>query len=514
MKCLLFICFIFINSQVFGLSTTIFLYDPYKIIKGLEPNDRPYMVRISLGGKKVFLDSFLKQAKNLLHQSDHANPTFINEIIKIAREKARLLCDQLSIRDIQACLVDANAILLDTQNQWIRDQSLRILYPEEHYLIGELPPSITSEAFHQISSASSCPHVCSHTSIAHTLLYGNTSEYNQMFHLASMASPLCLRLAIATIKKMLDPYISIHERYPEIEQTQQDLLVEHKLRQDIYEIQNRVLKLIREVDLNFVEMAEVQLREYRYWDLTLEIQKLISSLSIPKQCSDYEVQETRFICGFLNRSRMYQYAIRKDSRNHHTAFVAMRFLPGRWYDGDIPHDQLHAHYLRKVRRCMNQAYSQIKGLNEQKLRISIENAQTTSLNIQKHDIYIQAHNTLLDALNYQSDIDCPSIFHEVLHLLGLVDDYSGFTRSSTYDCRIPQEDSIMANTHDLWQKNFSSSNRRQFSLLTTTQINAIVYGHCSTREDVRLLRQRSELAYQTSQNHPECLRRKARWQQK
>ena len=115
------------------------------------------------------------------------------------------------------------------------------------------------------------------------------------------------------------------------------------------------------------------------------------------------------------------------------------------------------------------------------------------------------------AQNYPSNInDCKTIIHEVLHLLGLADEYQGTNAYSFpfYDyslkCSMWQDNSIMNNSRDRWNNVFNSG--IEDSLLDPTHFNVILYKGCSKRVDVRLYNE-CELLGQTT-THYSCREKK------
>ena len=69
-----------------------------------------------------------------------------------------------------------------------------------------------------------------------------------------------------------------------------------------------------------------------------------------------------------------------------------------------------------------------------------------------------------------------------------------------YNCRVTQSNSIMV-LH--WQRFTNVANGKDHSLLDPVHFNAILYGNCPSRDDIKLYRQCSSLSYMTRYNGTE-----------
>ena len=137
---------------------------------------------------------------------------------------------------------------------------------------------------------------------------------------------------------------------------------------------------------------------------------------------------------------------------------------------------------------------------------------------------------------YESDIDCPTVTHEVLHLAGLCDEYkekqigyyvntqTGQVRGDkvqskdissnsdsydfklAYDCRVIHSNSIMANQHERWDNVFDKG--QNSSLLSSGQFNKLLYGTCEAKN--KLFNECQALAYKSSVKEPDCMAQKAK----
>ena len=215
------------------------------------------------------------------------------------------------------------------------------------------------------------------------------------------------------------------------------------------------------------------------------------------------------------------------------------------FDSASYQNQVHNLHMQKITECIDRANVKMLGPNGEQLNIVITDGKKDTCT-PKH--YIQIHRYLdrANSANYPEDIDCPTMAHEVLHNAGLVDEYKerwdgqyvfinngevitaeninnepsevepvpGPPPARVFllddNCRVTQDGSIMSNQVDRWNMTFPGpmgiggpigsklSDLIEDSLIDPTHFNAILYGNCEKREDVRIYRQCSTLAYMTS----------------
>ena len=226
--------------------------------------------------------------------------------------------------------------------------------------------------------------------------------------------------------------------------------------------------------------------------LTSQISLFKRDLEDHQSCGDYAIGEER-----IKSSQGYGgggYTIKRESNDDYTAFLFIEFVPDAFYDNEdqVPRDQVQNHYRQRVQSCIDRASPYLKGPNGQKLNIVIQTPNTNSC-VPKNTITIWnalwEGRTNAQANNYPSNInDCRLITHEILHLLGLSDEYQGTSTYTSYyslgECSMREENSIMNNTTDRWANVFDS--KTEGSLLDPTHFNVILHRGCSKRDDVRL----------------------------
>ena len=113
--------------------------------------------------------------------------------------------------------------------------------------------------------------------------------------------------------------------------------------------------------------------------------------------------------------------------NSYSIPLVLSFYPTEDYSGSVSQDEVPEYYMNKVRTCMDQANQKLLGPNGEKLKINIQALTKQNEDDCNRDnaigIAIGPPDFRSNTGKYGSDIDCPTITHEVLHLLGLCDEY-------------------------------------------------------------------------------------------
>ena len=288
----------------------------------------------------------------------------------------------------------------------------------------------------------------------------------------------------------------------------------YQLQNDYKIIQERISSLthfIREDETPLVSRSSTQLEDIANNNsLTSQISLFKRDLEDHQSCRDYAIGEER-----IKSSTGYGgggYTIKRESNDNYTASLFIEFVPSVFYDNeDVPRrDQVQNHYRQMAQSCIDQANPYLKGPHGQKLNIVIRTPNANTC-VPKNTITIW--NTWMNddeaqALNYPSNINnCETITHEILHLLGLDDEYQGsihYTSFFPLNCSMNQENSIMNNDGYRWANVFDS--KTEDSLLDPTHFNVILYKDCSKRDDVRLYNE-CRLSGQTTE-HYSCREKK------
>ena len=146
-----------------------------------------------------------------------------------------------------------------------------------------------------------------------------------------------------------------------------------------------------------------------------------------KRLVDIKLEKERGIkrpkLGFWDIFRSKYYVIKREDDKTYTASIALRFSPTRGYNGPVPRSQVHEHYMQRVKSCIeNEVNPYLLGPDGKRLRIQILERGVQS-NVPTHSIRIASDRVRSTWKKYESDISCEIIAHEILHLLGLPDEY-------------------------------------------------------------------------------------------
>ena len=234
-----------------------------------------------------------------------------------------------------------------------------------------------------------------------------------------------------------------------------------------------------------------------------------------QQCMNYSIGDQR-----IHQGDVSSYRVTKTAPGAYTASIALKFVPSDDYDNkDVPDHQVHDHYLQRVRDCMEDINRYMLGPGGTRLSISVQDASRESPDLAPiKQISIKNSNSRSNVENYESDIDCQIIAHEVLHLLGLPDEYEVRHRGThihvengdmdttettslpSFNCRVVQRNSIMADQGERFR---SVRDGKNDSLLDPAHFNSILYPGCQSRRSTRLYRECSSLAYTTNHMGPD-----------
>jgi hypothetical protein len=107
--------------------------------------------------------------------------------------------------------------------------------------------------------------------------------------------------------------------------------------------------------------------------------------------------------------------------------------------------------LKRARACIGMATPYMKSKGGPRLEIALlEQEEVDQLpegeRVSPYLIHVQEPNSRSNSNNYASDADCPTITHELLHLVGLCDEYKETIKQDVYSCRVvTKSPSIMRN---------------------------------------------------------------------
>ena len=387
---------------------------------------------------------------------------------------------------------------------------------------------------------SNCIGKCSDHYLLSAVRHSSPEEYSQLYDKIKLKIKLCQRHLLSAFAKALD-----NEEFLEVCLE----LEEEQIESPLCKLMLRDMNIIKERVSGLAELAygsdvlkttEAQAPCLDCVDSTNRedksfkwVSSFIHNLQDQIQCSELEPgQENRIYPGTSLDDRSYN--IKKAQDGTYSITLNLKFSADEDYDGDVPKDQVPAYYMREVQNCLNKANEKMLGPDGEKLKIVIQapKKQDTDRceNSDTKEIAIGSQEHRSHARKYESDIDCPAITHEILHLLGLCDEYKekamgyyvdpktgyivgsisnvfnvddrknkklsekGYEFKPSYDCRVTMTNSIMSDQDERWDNVFK--NGKNDSLLTPRQFNAILYGSCEEKN--KIFNECSQLAYQSS----------------
>ncbi len=470
------------------------------------------------------------------------NAQFLQTLRERFQDVTTKWCSNLSYGERLICLE-----VLDRSTPDNLDWIDRI--PDTQSIIGNLPRYIEQEAIQKIQT--DCLNACYDDSVAKLLLYGSETQYNYVINTLKGGGQPCLRPMLRASRRQLNQYRDFMFNF------QSKTARSHHYHSGLVEAENLILERI----LSLEDMTSK-----RYTSKYISLQSGRSSADDTEDfeqqdiCSEYKIGEERVLSvPFLSMNvfpkSFFQlqshYKVHRTLRNTYTVSVALEFFPGlNYYDGPVPKGQVHEYYIDKIRSCMRQAGPKLRGPHEQNLVIHIEDAQQTNTCNPTYSIRIHDVKIPTSYMNYDISLtSCDAILHEIAHFFGFGDAYESkliellsqglksyvpeifhiFGFGDTYeskltellsqglksyvpegpmfDCRVMQKNSIMSEWAERWKSTFTENT--ETSLIDPVHFNAILYGNCPDRDDVRLFRQCDALSFQNSSFNPGCLEEKA-----
>lgn len=436
--------------------------------------------------------------------------------------KARELCKQSKN---QKCMEEA---YLNIGNFWnmTKEISGRIFYP--YWYNEKKQAQEFTEAMNFLDSkCESC------FSLAVSIHIAPREEYNQLYDKIKNTSKQCIKDILNSLTEEF-----ANKRIPEkcLQEENKNQFVCKKMLGQIKRAKKRFL------DLTKLLYGKTELTDTEAQSVCLEcsfltgneMRKIMEMLEMKTQCSELDVGEEKKLIGPVDSARYY--TIKKEADGGggiSTAPLTLKFVPAKDYDGPVSRDKVHEHYMNRVKKCIAKANTKMLGPNGEKIRIIINNPSGTDScskeNVRK--ISIRSKNFVDSALDYSSKISCPVITHEILHLLGLCDEYrrqdNGYHVNSetgkrtqissmgkkkykyrkgfNFDCRVTQLNSIMAYTKVRWDNVFKTGKDK--SLLDPGHFYSILYGNCPNKNNKNFNRC-AKLAYKESIEDKKCLKEK------
>lgn len=464
-------------------------------------------VRVTLKNNEVDISTLIPALERV--KESHFDNIFKMEYISlpIISETINNLCKKSNLP--KACEEKANAEVRENLDKIYQELESHILYPSGYHPINsERVVGFFEKAMNVLNS--DCLGDCDDYDLIGAIRYASQEEYTQLYDKIKATDKKCQKNILSALAKKLED-----EEFPKkcLQKENKKHPVCESMSKDINIIRGRVLEMAeiaygpdilktteaKAFCLDCIEKFNNNSNETEFLNV---FSNLVVDINEQSQCSDLNPGQEKRVHSGTGSNRSYN--LKKEPDGTYSVSLNVQFIADEDYDGDVPKDQVPEHYMKRVQKCINKANEKMLGPNGEKLKIAIQKpTKQTDSNCENDvkEIKISSEDHRSNAGKYESDIDCPTITHEVLHLLGLCDEYK---EPGSYDCRIDMTNSIMSNHYERWHNVFEE--RKNNSLLTPGQFNAILYGSCDQKNKV--FNQCSKLAYQSSANKPDCSKQK------
>ena len=500
------------------------------LIKGA---DLKFPAEIRLRNNEADLSAFVRELKRAALESNYDN-SYKLEIIRHDLDFLYIeeLCRKSPAPDV--CRDKAGADLDEALEEIHQKMEGRILYPPEYRPISE--KGLSGEALQDTLEAldSECPQGCHEGSLADAARYGSQEQYQKLLDKLKSKDRLCRKAAVEAAAKELQS-----EEFPKLclKQENKSHEVCKNMLKNLKAIQDRVSDLIAlaggpegealtEAGAPCLECALESEGEGGVYPFD----NLLQSLRDGESCLELNPGEEKLVRS--GRGMFSFYILKRDPEGGYAIDFPLEISIDEGYDGPFSKEEAPARYRERIQKCLAEASQMMLGPGGEKLKISISRpaagpGQDNPGSCLKRgawlaNVSIGSKDHRSNSEKYESDIDCETVTHEVLHLTGLCDEYkeklygfyvdpetgeaagSNFGRdkkdinSAAYDfepaygCRALSSNSIMSDQHKRWRNVKGGRNK---SLLTPGQFQGILYGSCPAKNG--RFNECSRLAYQS-----------------
>ena len=485
-----------------------------------------FPTEIQLKGNKPDLSAVIQQLKKV--EKSHYDNTWSLEDISYYLLK-HPLCDKAA--NPEKCLDKASEDLQTAIEEINQKMAGRILYPETYSPLSEGVPEDDFQSASQVLD-SECAGTCNNGDLSWSFSQGSQEQYQKLYDKLKGKNRHCQKDLLSAMAIHLE-----NEPFPKPCLKKEN--ANHPVCKDMIKnmgiIQKRVSKIM---DLVYGSEKDMEAGAI-CMDCLLKtgeihpFEKLLKSLKEKSQCLELNPGEEKEV--YSGNGLRESYNLKQDPDGSYSIGFPMKFNINEDYDGPFSKEEAPDHYRERVQKCLAEASQKLLGPNGEKLKIQIKNPSARRNSSEKKSqcwkspgvtkyISIGSKDHRSNSKKYSSDIDCPAITHEILHLTGLCDEYketeigfytdsetgetvgSNFGRDKNeedpsvydltlaYDCRVTAQNSIMANHRERWDNVEKGKNK---SLLTPAQFQSILYGSCPGKN--KKFNECSQLAYQSSQ---------------
>lgn len=484
--------------------------------------------------------SYVKQAFERVKESHADNSVSINQASYDVSNKIEELC--LKSENKENCVNNSIAKLRDIVNNIREEMSERILYPSSYTSMKSRYKLQAQDYLKKSINLldNNCPLKCYSVDTAYVTMLGTEEKYSQLYNKIKHKNKTCQKDVLRGLA-MDFRRAEVPEKC--LQESNKSHPVCKNMLEDIHTVKDRILELAELIYgkdvLTSTEAQAICLECILVSGSKIfqTINELLKILEEQNQCLELQLGEEKVIHSDTGINQSYK--VRRDSDGSYSVPLTLKFFPDEDYDGPVSKGEVSDYYMSYVQKCMKKANTKMLGPNGEKLNIVISKASETDTcsAADTKNILIGSRDLRSNSGKYKSDINCPTITHEILHLLGLCDEYqesskgfyvdsrtgevkgetSDFNKEKSvndkdhefkpaYDCRVTHPDSIMSHQFERWFFAFNSfySDR---SLLDPGHFNSILYGHCLEKN--KTFNECSQLAYKSSVKEKECLEKKS-----
>ncbi len=517
-----------------SISTTIKLTDSGWDLTALEQSLTDIVENSDLSGDSVYSLIYTLQEK--------LEEKLEEELEEELEEKVRDFCWESP--QLQICNdYNPEKVLDDMDTIFDKFLNRYIFYPPDYKSIGSQADFFKNAISLLKSNKAICESDCTRHNVTMAIRYGTKEEYSEMRDRLSHSDKQCKKDITTELAEQLKdeglPYRCLKKE-------NKDHIVCKDMLKDINIVQGRVQDLMEmayspeEIKITSAQALCIECESINHEDNeTRKLIDLLDTLEEQSQCADPKPGKEKKVQSDTWPNSTY--TVRKEQDGSFSIPLNLSFSAASDYDGPVPKNQVPAHYMKKVQECMKKANTKMLGPNGEKLQFVIQEPTSPGV-CSGIPIEIGSKEHRSNSGKYNSEIHCSSITHEVLHLVGLCDEYkepwTGFVVDSNtgdikessisrnnykysidensvfklaYDCRVTSmnNSNIMSYSYLIWEKAFSNtdSSKNLKSLLTPGQFNSILYGKCPEKNN--LFNQCSQLAYKsTVRAGKNCLKKK------
>lgn len=409
----------------------------------------------------------------------------------------------------------------------------------------------SSSVFEKIESEGCHAHnPCVDSEIAYATRYGSENMFNQIYDKIQNKPQRCHQNILTNMVY----FLQTEDPFPK-QCTSSEEMKKHFFCRDITRaadtLTDRVLKIQKlfykeDVQSNRLPCMECILPTLTEEDHLEDLKNMNTFLESKFLCSDLKKGEERYIISGTRGSnvRPKHYYVKKEEDGSYSIPLFLTFKPDSDYDGKVSGNEVHSHYLKKTHECLKKAGQKMLGPEGERLQIQVQTPRPSNEGKEDckeeppgtHSILVGSRHHRANSKKYNSNVSCDVITHEVLHLLGLPDEYEetflgyyvhsqtgevvsaeeakadekNYVVKKAYDCRIIKNDSIMNEQLEVWNRAFQT-NEEASSLLNPEHFSVIVYGACSRN---RHYNECARLDYTSSVDDPSCLEKKRQCEKK